>query len=150
MVQVVNELIGISIVVSPIVILSVLLNDRDRRESKLRSNVLEQVNSRNLRGLVAIETRCALFLRRSVIKVDMWGCSDKQIWEIIRRLSLGLSQVVQEKTLLRFSMKTPWTMMAKLSPLRAEPIGYGRTPHRGVFAQLESRILELARCSGQT
>ncbi len=150
MLQVVNELIGISIVVSPIVILSVLLNDRDHRESKLRSNVLAQINSRNLRGLFAIETRCALLLRRTVIRVDMWGCSDKQICEIIRRLSLGLSQVVQEKTLLRFSTETPWTMMVKLSPIRGKPIGHREAPHCGVFAQLEPRILKMARCNCQT
>ncbi len=118
MLQVMGELIGISIIVSPIMILSVLLNDRDRRESKLNSIAMEQVNSRNLRGLVAIETRCAILSRWSVIRVDIWGCSDKQIWEMVRQLSLGLSQVVQEKTLLRFSTKTPWTMMVEIMPVK--------------------------------
>ncbi len=118
MLQVMSELIGISIIVSPIMILSVLLNHRDRRESKLNSIAMEQANSRNLRGLVAIETRCAILSRWSVIKVDMRDCSDKQIWEMVRQLSLGLSQIVQEKTLLRFSTKTPGTMMVRIMPVK--------------------------------
>ncbi len=119
MLQGMSELVGISMIVSPIIVLSVLLNRRDRRESSLRRNALEQVNSRNLSGLVAIETRCALLSRRSVIRVDMWGCSETQIWEVIERLSRGLPQTLQEKTTLRFSMKRSWVFIVKIIPKKS-------------------------------
>ena len=46
--------------------------------------------------------------------VDMGGSFDKEIWEVIERLSRGLPQDVQEKTVLRFSMKRPWAPIVKM------------------------------------
>jgi hypothetical protein len=109
-------LVGISIIVGPVIVVSVLLNHRDRRESRLKGMITALVNSPTLLGLVAIKTRCSVLLPRSVITVDVRGCLDEEIWEVIERLSRGLPQAVQGKTTLRFVTKRPWSPMVKILP----------------------------------
>lgn len=83
-------LIGISVTLGPVVGLMHLLNLRDRRESALQGVVLQKVNSRDLRGLIAFQIRCAFFSRRSLVALDMRACSRDQIWDVITRLSQSL------------------------------------------------------------
>jgi len=87
--------IGSLITFGPLAVLIMLLNLRDRRESYLSFVVYKQLNSPDLRGLITFKTRCALFSRHSMVKVDMRGCSNEQIWDAIKRLSHSLPLYVR-------------------------------------------------------
>jgi hypothetical protein len=50
----------------------------------------KEVNSPDLRGLVAVNTKCALLSKRCRVEVDMWNCSSEQIWDVIDRLRVNL------------------------------------------------------------
>lgn len=83
-------LLTVALTVGPVAALVGLLNRRDRRVRALRGVVLAQVNARELRGLFAIQIRCGLFSRRSVVTLDFSGESREQLWEVVGRLSRSL------------------------------------------------------------
>jgi hypothetical protein len=94
MTSVLTEFGGVVIVLSltlgPVIVLIVLLNLRDRREGALLGAALEPFASRDARGRVAVQVRCAVFSRRSVVTIDMRACSRKEVWNAIARLSESL------------------------------------------------------------
>jgi hypothetical protein len=73
----------------PIVGLMLLLNRRDRRQAALLATMWELTPS-DLRGLIAIQVRCPLGPRQSVVAVDMQACSRDEVWEAIARWCRGL------------------------------------------------------------
>ncbi len=81
---------GLAITLGPVVALMWLLHLRDGRESLVRLAALKHVSSRETRGLIAIQVRSALLLRRSVVTIDMWACSREQIWDTLARLGRDL------------------------------------------------------------
>jgi hypothetical protein len=83
-------LVMIAMTYGPVVGLLGLLNRRDRRESAMLGRVLKQFASPNFRGRIAAEVRCAVFSRRSVVKVNALACSREEIWDAIARLSRSL------------------------------------------------------------
>ena len=85
----------IAMTYGPVVGLLGLLNRRDRRESAILGSVLTQFASPNFRGRIAAEVRCALFSRRSVVKVNALACSREEIWDAIARLSRSLPSRVR-------------------------------------------------------
>ena len=80
----------IAMTYGPVVGLLGLLNRRDRRESAMLGSVLTQFASLNFRGRIAAQVRCALFSRRSVVKVNALSCSRDEIWDALARLSRSL------------------------------------------------------------
>lgn len=127
MLPVIRELwelfVGISTIAGPVIAVSLLLNHRDRRESRLKGMVTAQIDFRGLLNLVAIETRCSLLLPRSVITVDMQACFDEEIWEVVERLSRKLPHAVQGKTTLRVLTRRPWAPMVKIVPRKDHHLG---------------------------
>lgn len=113
MMQLGGLLIGISFTLGPVVLLMGLFNLRDRRESALRTVVLQQVNSRDLRGLIAVRIRSALFSRRSLVTLDMRACSRDQIWDVITRLSQRLPPRVRLVVDGRVDQDLPATFMVE-------------------------------------
>lgn len=83
-------LMTIAMTCGPVVGLLGLLNRRDRRESAMLASVLKQFASTNFRGRIAAQVRCALFSRRSVVKVYALAFSREEIWDAIARLSRNL------------------------------------------------------------
>ena len=83
-------LVGFMILFGPVIVLLLILNARDRRESTLRGIVFEQLRSPDLRGLFTFRIRHALFLGSSVVDVNLWDCSKEQIWNTTTRLSIHL------------------------------------------------------------
>jgi hypothetical protein len=77
------------------VIWLILLNRRDRRQLALAHGVLDRVNSRDLRGRVAVQARSGLLWGRSVVTVDVLASSRNEVWEIMTRLSRHLSPRVR-------------------------------------------------------
>ncbi len=88
-------LVVIALTYGPLVALMVLLNLRDRRKSRLHRTVLKQFASRDLRGRVAIQVRCALLSPRSVVAIDMRACSRDEIWEAVGHLSRSLPPCIR-------------------------------------------------------
>lgn len=82
--------IVLTVVLGPVVGLMGLHNLRDRRQSALLGTVLERLASRQLRGRFAVRVRCAALSRRSIVTIDMRGCSRDEIWDAVTRLSLDL------------------------------------------------------------
>jgi hypothetical protein len=79
----------------PVVVLLSLLNLRDRRAARLREAVLAELPWVELRGLIAIQIRCAVLSRRSLVKIDMLVCTREQVWDVITRLPYILPPYVR-------------------------------------------------------
>ncbi len=71
------------------------LNLRDRREARLLSTVLAELDGPELRGRVAVKVRARLLWAPSVVKIYLLGASRQEIWEILGRLSEHLSRRVR-------------------------------------------------------
>ncbi len=77
----------IALIVSPLALLAELLNARDRREAKLATIVSSQFASREVRGLIGLEIRCATVGQRSCVTLYPWSCLDDGVWQAITRLA---------------------------------------------------------------
>lgn len=82
-------LVGFIIVVGPVIVLLLILDTRDHRESALRSIIYEQLRSPDLRGLFTFKIRHGLLLGNSTVVVNLWDCSKEQIWDTTTRLSMN-------------------------------------------------------------
>jgi len=71
----------------PVLALLGLLNLRDRRQSRLLGGVMQRLPRREFGGRLAIDVRCPLLSRRSVVTLDMRACSRDEIWQAVTRLS---------------------------------------------------------------
>lgn len=77
----------LALTLGPLLSLAWLLELRDRRQSRLRDAVLRHVTSEEVRRRIRVDVRCALFSRKGLVTLDMSGCSRKEIWEAVTRLS---------------------------------------------------------------
>jgi hypothetical protein len=83
-------IVGFFLVVAPLICLIALLNARDHGMSIIEGIVAKELNSRELRGLVAASIKYALLSKRCRVKVDIWNCSSDQVWDVIDRLRVNL------------------------------------------------------------
>ncbi|MBI4610375.1 MAG: hypothetical protein HY726_15370 [Candidatus Rokubacteria bacterium] len=74
---------------------TILLNLRDRRQARLLRTVLDQLSSRELRGRIAVEVRCALLSADSQVAVHVLTFSQEELWEIMTRLAQRLAPRVR-------------------------------------------------------
>lgn len=86
---------GFMSISGPLVLLMYFLKLRDRRESDLFAMVLHELNFPDLRGLYALNIRCSLLPWGDTVSLDMWNCSNGQIWDIMVRLSRILPSSVR-------------------------------------------------------
>lgn len=86
---------GFIIAAGPVIVLLLILNARDRRESTLRRIIYEQLRSPDLRGLFTFRIRHGLLPGKSTVVVDLWECSKEQIWDTTTRLSMRLPPEVR-------------------------------------------------------
>ncbi len=107
----------------PVVVLLSLLNLRDARAARLREAVLAELPLGELRGLIAIQIRCAVLSRRSLVRIDMVACTREQIWDAITRVPdilppsvrLAVSGTVDRQFTSTFTLETKGR--CKLYPL---------------------------------
>lgn len=90
MISLAKLIIGFILVAAPLICLIVLFHARDYRMSIIEGIVGKELNSPDLRGLVAANTKYALLSKSCRVEVDMWGCSANQIWDVIDRLRINL------------------------------------------------------------
>jgi hypothetical protein len=93
--EVTRVVVGCAMTFGPVVVLLSLLNLRDARAAKLREAVLAELPLVELRGLIAIQIRCAVLSRRSLVRIDMVACTREQIWDAITRLPYILPPYVR-------------------------------------------------------
>lgn len=93
--EVTRVVVGCAMTFGPVVVLLSLLNRRDARAAKLREAVLAELPLVELRGLIAIQIRCGVLSRRSLVRIDMVACTREQIWDAITRLPYILPPYVR-------------------------------------------------------
>lgn len=85
--------IGVALILGAVVILLTLLNRRDRRASRLRHTVLNQLALPELRGRVGVHIDCAVFLRRRAVIVELLDGTSHEVWNVFTRLASRLPRV---------------------------------------------------------
>jgi hypothetical protein len=93
--EVARGVFGIAITFGALVILLILLNRRDRRASRLRHTVLEQLALPELRGRVGVRIQCAVFSRRRAVIVDLLAGMPYEVWSVFTRLASRLPRRVR-------------------------------------------------------
>lgn len=88
--QVAGLALMVGMTYGPLVALLMLLNLRDHRQLRLLGSVMKELPVREFGGRVAIDVRCALLSRGSVVTLDMRTCSREEIWQAVTRLSRSL------------------------------------------------------------
>ncbi len=78
----------------PVLAIMLLLNLRDRRQAALLERTW-QLTPKDLSDQIAIQVRCGLISRRSVVIVNMHSCSRNEIWEALARWSASLPPQVR-------------------------------------------------------
>ena len=73
---------------------ALLLNLRDRRQERVLQSVLPHLDSRDLRGRVALRVRSGVLWPRSRLELSVLSWSPQEIWELMTRLSECLSSRV--------------------------------------------------------
>lgn len=81
--------IGFLGILGPVVLLLMIMNNRDRRESMLFATVLLELNRPHLRGLFTVKIKSRPLWADTVV-VDLWNCSREQVWNVIEILSAKL------------------------------------------------------------
>jgi hypothetical protein len=88
--EVTGRVLGMAMLFGAVVVLLTLLNQRDRRSSRLRRTVLDQLALPELRGRVGVYIRCAVFSRRRAVIVDLLGGTPHEVWNVFTRLASRL------------------------------------------------------------
>jgi hypothetical protein len=81
---------GAAITFGAVVVLLTLLNRRDRRASRLRHTVLDQLALPELRGRVGMQIQCAVLSRRSVVIVELLAGTPQEVWNVFTRMASRL------------------------------------------------------------
>ena len=81
---------GVVLIFGALVILLTLLNRRDRRASRLRHIVLEQLALPELRGRIGVHMQCAVFSRRRAVSVELLAGTPHEVWNVFTRLAARL------------------------------------------------------------
>ena len=89
------SLVMLGLTISSPALWLVLLNRRDRRQAAIRSTILDQMGSRDLRGRVAVQVCYGLLSHRSVVTVNVLATSRNEVWEILTRLARHISRHVR-------------------------------------------------------
>ena len=88
--DVVRGVLGVAIIFGTVVILLTLLNRCDRRASRLRYTVLDQLALPELRGRVGVQLQCAVLSRRRAVIVDLLAGTPCEVWNVFTRLASRL------------------------------------------------------------
>lgn len=81
--------IGFVGILGPVVLLLMIMNNRDRRESMLFATLLLELNRPHLRGLFTVKIKSRPLWADTVV-VDLLNCSREQVWNVIEILSAKL------------------------------------------------------------
>jgi hypothetical protein len=112
---------GVALIFGAVVILLTLLNRRDRRASRLRHIVLDQLALPELRGRVGVHIQCAVFSRRRAVIVDLLAGTPHEVWNVFTRTASRLPPRVR---LVVYSAPIPGSRghSVSRSPLDACPL----------------------------
>ena len=116
--------VGFLCIVGPVVLLIAFLRMRDLREESLRTRVLQELNSPNLRGLYSLEVKSRP-LGGDTVKVDLRSCSREQVWDLMERLSVRLPGHVRVEVngISDSRLNSEWTLTVRKVPATANCSG---------------------------
>jgi hypothetical protein len=80
---------GFVVILGPVVLLLVIMNYRERRESALAAAVLLELNRPELRGLFSLRINSRP-LWPDTVQIDLWEYSRERVWSVIEALSVKL------------------------------------------------------------
>ncbi len=116
--------VGFLCILGPVVLLIAFLRMRDLREESLRTRVLQELNSPNLRGLYSLEVKSRP-LGGDTVKVDLRSCSREQVWDLMERLSVRLPAHVRVEVngISDSRLNSEWTLTVRKVPAPANCSG---------------------------
>lgn len=116
--------VGFLCILGPVVLLIAFLRMRDLREESLRTRVLQELNSPNLRGLYSLEVKSRP-LGGDTVKVDLRSCSREQVWDLMERLSVRLPAHVRVEVngISDSRLNSEWTLTVRKVPATANCSG---------------------------
>ena len=116
--------VGFLCIVGPVALLIAFLRMRDLREESLRTRVLQELNSPNLRGLYSLEVKSRP-LGGDTVKVDLRSCSREQVWDLMERLSVRLPAHVRVEVngISDSRLNSEWTLTVRKVPATANCSG---------------------------
>jgi hypothetical protein len=116
--------VGFLCIVGPVVLLIAFLRMRDLREESLRTRVIQELNSPNLRGLYSLEVKSRP-LGGDTVKVDLRSCSREQVWDLMERLSVRLPAHVRIEVngISDSRLNSEWTLTVRKVPATANCSG---------------------------
>jgi hypothetical protein len=116
--------IGFLCILGPVVLLMAFLHSREKREAEIRTRVLQELNSPELRGLFFVTVQSRLVGADTVV-VDLWGCSREQVWDLMERLSdrLGDRARVEVNGVSGSRVNSKWTLKFRKGPAVAHCCG---------------------------
>jgi hypothetical protein len=79
--------LGFAALLGPLLVLMLLLKHRDRRQAMLSNVVYRELNVPHLRGLYSVKIETHLLGGQDTVTVDILGCLNKQLWDVIMDLS---------------------------------------------------------------
>lgn len=88
--QMAGAVVSFVLILGLLVFFCLLLNLRDRRQTRVLNTMLDQLGSRDLRGRVAVQVHCGVLSRRSRVMVRVWARAAEEIWAVFTRLSRTL------------------------------------------------------------
>jgi hypothetical protein len=95
MISLAKLIMGLIHIGGPLIFLIALLHVRDHRKSTIEGIACKELNSPDLRWLVAVNTKCTLLSKRCTVEVDMWNCSNERIWDVIEGPRVNLPSSVR-------------------------------------------------------
>jgi hypothetical protein len=80
----------VALILGAVVVLLTLPNRRDRRASRLRHFMLDQLALPELRGRVGVHIQCAVLSWRRAVIVDLLAGTPHEVWNVFTRLASRL------------------------------------------------------------
>jgi hypothetical protein len=87
-------LAGFLCILGPLGFLLAHLRLRDQREATLSLAALRELNTPELRGMLAVKVE-SRFIGRDKVVVDVGGCSREQLWGVMEKLTVKLPSHVR-------------------------------------------------------
>jgi hypothetical protein len=87
--------VGFVFIAAPLAFLIALLYAQDHRKRMIEGIVGKELNSPDLRGIAAANTKCALLSNSCTVEADIWDAPGEQMWNVLDRLRENLPSNVR-------------------------------------------------------
>ena len=85
-----GQLLEVALMSVPLVIVMILLADRQSREAALRGAVMSELPSWGAGRPIAVQVSCSVLSRAIGVAIDLGACSVEDCWDVVGRLHCSL------------------------------------------------------------